>query len=313
MSKGRKRETEIQKDRNTQKMSKAEEKSFIKDFKVAFLAAGGFKAAAIPFEGIRLFLNPSLTNPWHIMLANLVRFAPYEALAFSFKDLFRRSLSLQEGEGSSRTFWVLGNLLSGGAAGGATSLIISPFNYCEIRYLNDFYASRSTGQRKYKGRMDAFRKILIQEGLSGIFKELPLTLSTSVLYRGIYLGGYDSARPFVLGGGEESGFLEKFALGYFITGLALLAALPIWSVRQRLKMVLGIRVCGIVSPGWWLKRDGAPFLGGSEGGCFGGLSLLPFWLLMIISLDAWLLAGGRVLSSFFLSFFLSFFFLLKSS
>lgn len=130
--------------------------AFSQDFVLGGLAAAVSKSISAPIERIKLLLQnqgesaaisrpytgildavrrvpqeQGLSSFWRGNTANVVRYFPTQALNFMFKDKYKKYL----GRPRSAGFWpcLLGNVLSGGAAGATSLLFVYPLDFARTR------------------------------------------------------------------------------------------------------------------------------------------------------------------------------------
>ncbi len=120
-----------------------------------------------------------------------------QAFNFAFKDYFRDLLGFRrEKDGYSK--WFLGNVLSGGAAGAASSVFVYSLDYARTRLTSD--SGNHLQKRQFNGLSDVYRKTIRSDGILGLYRGFRASVLGIILYRGLYFGIYDSVKPVVLVG-----------------------------------------------------------------------------------------------------------------
>jgi len=120
-----------------------------------------------------------------------------QAFNFAFKDYFRDLLAFRrEKDGYSK--WFLGNVLSGGAAGAASSVFVYSLDYARTRLTSD--SGNHLQKRQFNGLSDVYRKTIHSDGILGLYRGFRASVLGIIFYRGLYFGIYDSVKPVVLVG-----------------------------------------------------------------------------------------------------------------
>ena len=96
--------------------------------------------------------------------------------------------------------WFAGNAASGSAAGATTSLFLYHLDYARTRLGTDSKECPLTGQRKFNGLLDVYRKTVSSDGIAGLYRGFGVSIFGITLYRGMYFGIYDTIKPIVLVG-----------------------------------------------------------------------------------------------------------------
>ncbi len=123
----------------------------------------------------------------------------------------------------------LGNLASGGAAGASTSLFFYPFDYARIRLASQMI---NANKKEYKSLFDVLTKITKSNGISGLYQGFGITAAGTFIYRAIYFGTYDSAKPLL----KDKNIFFKFLIAHAVTFFAAFISHPIDVLRLRLNM-----------------------------------------------------------------------------
>ena len=127
---------------------------------------------------------------------NVFRYAPTQALNFSLKDCFQRMMKNQS---NVQLFggWnqVIGNIASGSCAGAITLAAVYHLDYSRTLLLRDTALSGGSIERKYSGLVDVYKKTIEKECIFGLYRYFGLSCAGVIVYRGLYFGLYDSAKP----------------------------------------------------------------------------------------------------------------------
>jgi len=243
--------------------------SFVKDFLAGGLASIGAKTFFAPVDRVKLLLQTQAINTdlsqrytsaldcvrrvyreqgilsfWRGNLANVYRYFPNQAMNFSFKDrykglIFDNVLVHTSFFSQNNKIWI-GNLLAGGLAG-ATSLFISfPFEVARTRLATDVgnenkvHSSSSTAviRRRFRGTWDCFYKTYHSEGIRGLYSGLGISLFGVVIFKAMYMGGYDSAKHFL--SLDDKHVMMRYLAAQFITTTVGTACYPIDTIKRRL-------------------------------------------------------------------------------
>lgn len=192
-----------------------------------------------PYKGVidctvRTFQSEGVLPFWRGNLANVIRYFPTQALNFSFNGRIKQSFKSK----SSDPFLVrLGtNVASGGLAGSLSLCFVYSLDYTRTRLANDAKSAKG-GERQFNGIMDVFKKTIASDGIAGLYRGFMISCVGIAVYRGLYFGLYDTARPLLMK--ENIDFKLAFALAYSVTVCAGLCSYPIDTVRRRMMMTSG--------------------------------------------------------------------------
>merc|ERR1712126_763970 len=225
--------------------------SFVEDFMLSGIAAGVSKTAAAPIERVKLLVQNQdemikqgrLDKPytgvmdctrrtladegikpfWRGNLANVIRYFPTQALNFAFKGQIKSIFNVSKD--ASYATKMSANIASGGFAGSLSLTVVYSLDYARTRLAND--SKGKDGKRQYNGIVGLYRGFAIS--CVGIF-----------IYRGLYFGIYDTAKPIFIG--ENGSFMASFLLGWAVTVISGLASYPIDTIRRRMMMTSGTGV-----------------------------------------------------------------------
>merc|ERR1712233_183300 len=130
------------------------------------------------------------------------------------------------------------NIASGGFAGSMSLTVVYSLDFARTKLAND--AKGKDGKRKYNGLINVYKKTLASDGLGGLYRGFVISCVGIFIYRGLYFGLYDTAKPMFLG--DNAGFLASFLLGWAVTVVSGLASYPIDPIRRRMMMTSGTGV-----------------------------------------------------------------------
>ncbi|KIR35420.1 ADP,ATP carrier protein [Cryptococcus deuterogattii MMRL2647] len=195
-----------------------------------------------PYKGVintfaRTYRDEGLISLWRGNTANVIRYFPTQALNFAFKDYFKTLFGFKRSEGYWK--WFAGNIASGAAAGASSLLFVYSLDYARTRLANDNKSAGKGGTRQFKGLLDVYKKTLATDGIVGLYRGFVPSVAGIIVYRGLYFGLYDSAKPVVLVGPLEGNFIASFLLGWTVTTAAGFVSYPLDTIRRRMMMTSG--------------------------------------------------------------------------
>jgi solute carrier family 25 (adenine nucleotide translocator) protein 4/5/6/31 len=200
---------------------------------------------------------------WRGNWPNLLRTAGQAALNFSFMDYYKslaHSPVLESAvvstaakghtttaatntttEELQRRRQLIVSFVSGGLAGATSTTALYPTEYLRTRLAMDQGGSLEV--REYRNMRDCFVKTVRTDGILGVYQGYGIALWGSVLYRLLYLGGYDVIKNEIIRGkeGQKSSITlgERFLIAQGVSITAGTICYPIDSVRRRLMMQAG--------------------------------------------------------------------------
>merc|ERR1719347_2579945 len=184
----------------------------------------------------RVAAAEGLGSFWRGNLANVIRYFPTQALNFAFKDTIKALFKVSKDAGTVTKFGV--NIASGGCAGSLSLLFVYSLDFVRTRMAND--AKGKDGKRQYNGLVDVYKKTIASDGIAGLYRGFAISCVGIFIYRGLYFGIYDTAKPIFIG--EGGSFMASFALGWAVTVVSGLASYPIDTIRRRMMMTYGTGV-----------------------------------------------------------------------
>lgn len=174
---------------------------------------------------------------WRGNTANVIRYFPTQALNFAFKDKIKSLFGFRKQDSYSK--WFVGNLASGGLAGGLSLLFVYSLDYVRTRLAADNKNAKKGGERQFNGLIDVYKKTIATDGIAGLYRGFMPSVAGIVVYRGLYFGLFDSIKPMLADIGFENSFLATFLLGWGVTTAAATASYPLDTVRRRMMMTSG--------------------------------------------------------------------------
>ncbi|XP_048547350.1 probable ADP,ATP carrier protein At5g56450 [Triticum urartu] len=168
----------------------------------------------------------------------VIRYYPSVALNFSLKDLYR-SILKDAGTSADNKFAsiALTNFIAGAAAGCTTLVIIYPLDIAHTRLAADI---GQTDARQFKGIRHFIQTIYKKNGIRGIYRGLPASLHGMVVHRGLYFGGFDTAKDTLVP--LDSPLWQRWVAAQAVTSTAGLISYPLDTVRRRMMMQSGMEV-----------------------------------------------------------------------
>ena len=219
-----------------------------------------------PYKGVmdctrRTLADEGIKPFWRGNLANVIRYFPTQALNFAFKGQIKSMFNVPKD--ASYATKMAANIASGGFAGSLSLTVVYSLDFARTRLANDskgklqrsFNSSLKSysgkdGKRQYNGLIDVYKKTLASDGIAGLYRGFVISCVGIFIYRGLYFGIYDTAKPIFIG--EGGSFLASFLLGWGVTVVSGLASYPIDTIRRRMMMTSGTGVhykssldCGI--------------------------------------------------------------------
>ena len=149
------------------------------------------------------------------------------------QDLYRALLRSKTQDDVSMASAAAVNFLSGAAAGCSTLIIIYPLDIAHTRLAADVGNSSS---REFNGIYHFLRTIFLKEGFRGVYRGLPASLQGMIVHRGIYFGGFDTAKEMMA---PAAPLWQRWAAAQAVTSAAGMVSYPLDTVRRRMMMQSG--------------------------------------------------------------------------
>lgn len=185
---------------------------------------------------IRTYKYEGVLPFWRGNWANCVRYFPTQALTFAFKGKLNKFDLLRVNKEESFFLKLYKNTLSGGIAGSLALFFVYSLDYSRTRLGNDAIDSNGA-KRQYLGLRDVYKQTYQTDGIKGLYRGFVTSCFGIFVYRGIYFGLYDTAKPIMMG--TDNSFWKSFLIGYIVTITAELIAYPNDTVRRRMMMTSG--------------------------------------------------------------------------
>ena len=206
-----------------------------------------------------MYREQGLLAFWRGNWPNVLRVAGNSAINFSCMDYYKRAavapfLETQFVQRQSTTEAqirrkrsLLTSFVSGGLAGATSTTLLYPFEFLRTRLAMDVGTTASN--RTWHGMGDVVRKILISDGVLGFFQGYGIALFGGVVYRLLFLGGYDALKSEVqlrknTNDNEDDApaltWPERFACAQAISLTSGTLCYPLDSVRRRMMMQAGL-------------------------------------------------------------------------
>ncbi|THU51945.1 hypothetical protein C4D60_Mb06t36420 [Musa balbisiana] len=170
---------------------------------------------------------------WRGNGTSVLRYYPSVALNFSLKDLYRTML--KRGEADQFMSIAASNFMAGAAAGCTTLVIIYPLDIAHTRLAADI---GRTDSRQFRGICHFLHTIYKKDGIQGIYRGLPASVHGMIVHRGLYFGGFDTAKDLLLP--QDSALWKRWVTAQAVTTMAGLASYPLDTVRRRMMMQSGL-------------------------------------------------------------------------
>ncbi|XP_068652041.1 probable ADP,ATP carrier protein At5g56450 [Aristolochia californica] len=206
---------------------------------IAIVGAGGQRR----FKGMldcifRTVREEGILSLWRGNGSSVLRYYPSVALNFSLKDLYRAMLRNGQSQDTNLMSGPFANFVAGSAAGCTTLIIIYPLDIAHTRLAADI---GKTEVRQFRGIVHFLNTIYKKDGITGIYRGLPASLHGMIIHRGLYFGGFDTAKEMM---SEESNpdlpLWKRWVVAQAVTTSAGLLSYPLDTVRRRMMMQSGL-------------------------------------------------------------------------
>ncbi|KAJ0977488.1 hypothetical protein J5N97_012962 [Dioscorea zingiberensis] len=189
----------------------------------------------------RTVRDEGVMSLWRGNGTSVLRYYPSVALNFSLKDLYRAML--KRGETSQNSNFLSGaaaNFVAGSAAGCTTLVIIYPLDIAHTRLAADLGSKES---REFRGVCHFLHAIYKKDGIRGIYRGLPASLHGMIVHRGLYFGGFDTAKEYMMPEHSklEAPLWKRWLVAQAVTTSAGLVSYPLDTVRRRMMMQSGMQ------------------------------------------------------------------------
>jgi len=207
-----------------------------------------------PYDCIkRVYNEQGILSFWRGNVANVLRYFPSQAMNFAFKDKYKALFvgNASKDDGMYRMF--IGNLAAGGAAGGTALFVSYPLDVARTRLAADVAIDRN--HMRYRGTFDCIYNIYKSRGITGLYSGFLVSLTGVVLFKAMFMGGYDIGKSFVLGdngtsndhksksnsgssssGSNSSTLFYRMIIAQTVTTVAGTLCYPLDTIRRRIMM-----------------------------------------------------------------------------
>jgi len=177
---------------------------------------------------LRVYKEQGIWSFWRGNVASVLRYFPSQAMNFAFKGQYQQ-LFLKTSGGGTPSFWVhfATNLVSGGLAGGTAMLASYPLDVVRTRMAADV---RAHVQRSLRS---CVVKMWRDGGIGEFYRGLPVALTGVVVFKALYMGGYDTAK-LLTQGEKNSSVWSRLVMAQVITTGAGTLCYPFDTVKRRL-------------------------------------------------------------------------------
>ena len=164
------------------------------------------------------------------------------------------------------------NFLAGALAGCTALVVVYPLDIAHTRIAADMGRAES---RQFKGLLHFIKTIHSKDGIRGLYRGLPASIHGMIVHRGIYFGGFDTAKEVMAKDSMEIPFWKRWLAAQVVTTSAGLVSYPLDTVRRRMMMQAGLEQ-QLYTNTWdcWRKlyhREGIrSFYGGAVSNMFRG-------------------------------------------
>jgi solute carrier family 25 (adenine nucleotide translocator) protein 4/5/6/31 len=193
-----------------------------------------YKSAVDGFK--RTYKNEGFMSFYRGNTVQLLRAGISPVMSFALKDTFRQMFKpnrATDGYG----LWFTKNIVSGAMAGATALIFVYPLDLGFVKRTTDVLSPSTGMTRKHKGVLSIWKDVVKNDGVTGLYRGLGLSVAGIALYRGLYFGLYDGLKPLVIN--NPNNFVASFALGWGVTMTAGFATYPITLMRNRLMVTTG--------------------------------------------------------------------------
>jgi len=216
-----------------------------------------------PYTGIincgqRVVSEEGAVALWKGNWTNVLRYFPTQALNFMVKDEVKK-VFFRDRKKFGYTQYFLGNIMSGGVAGGVSLCFVYSLDYARTRLSNDNKSAKHGGQKQFNGLIDVYKQTIAKDGIGGLYRGFVISFVGIFIYRGLYFGMFDSFKP-MLPAEYRDNLFANFLLGYTVTVAAGLASYPIDTIRRRMMMTSGeaVKYNGSIHCASEILKEGVP-------------------------------------------------------
>ncbi|KAF2072773.1 hypothetical protein CYY_005919 [Polysphondylium violaceum] len=158
---------------------------------------------------------------------NVIRIAPYSAIQFLSYEKYKKAILQSTNKTHLSTYE---NLAVGGSAGVTSLLFTYPLDLIRSRLTVQVFAS------KYNGINDAFRTIVAEEGVRGLYKGLFASALGVAPYVAINFTTYENLKKYFIQEKHSPTVFQSLAFGAISGATAQTLTYPIDLIRRRLQV-----------------------------------------------------------------------------
>lgn len=186
---------------------------------------------------ITLVKEDGFFSLWRGNGTSVLRYYPSVALNFSLKDLYRDVLK-NDDDGPPIMTGAAANFFAGAGAGCTTLMLVYPLDIAHTRLAADIGKADA---RQFRGIYHFLTTICKVEGVRGLYRGLPASLHGMVIHRGLYFGGFDTAKEILTNEAVELALWKRWLAAQAVTTSAGLLSYPFDTVRRRMMMQSGLK------------------------------------------------------------------------
>lgn len=193
---------------------------------------------------------------WRGNLANLCRYVPMMALTYGFKGEFDQLLANTfEINIVEEPIWLQSfySMLKGGLSAIFATSICYSLDFCRTQLANDVI-DIETGQRRYQGITDVYKKTIKTDGISGLYRGFGVSVIGCFFYRGLFFAISDPLKyNFLAVDPETNNFIVNDCIKTNLTVLCISVisnmiagtlVYPLDTVKRRMMMTTGFGTRG---------------------------------------------------------------------
>lgn len=165
----------------------------------------------------------------------LLALISYQSYCGTGQDLYRTVLK----NGDNRLLaGPTANFVAGAAAGCTTLVMIYPLDIAHTRLAADI---GKTEVRQFRGIIHFLNTVYRKDGIRGIYRGLPASVHGMIVHRGLYFGGFDTAKEMMSEDyNPELPLWKRWLVAQAVTTSAGLLSYPLDTVRRRMMMQSGL-------------------------------------------------------------------------
>ncbi|XP_071957715.1 ADP,ATP carrier protein-like [Antedon mediterranea] len=234
--------------------------SFAKDLAAGGIAAAISKTVVAPIERVKLLLQLQAASKqiaadqqykgivdcfsrvtkeqgffslWRGNLTNVIRYFPTQALNFAFKDKYKQIFLGGVDKNKQFFKFFLGNLASGGAAGGTSLVFVYPLDFARTRLATDVGKGSA---RQFTGLGNCLASIYRSDGYLGLYRGFFTSLQGIIIYRAAFFGLYDTAKGSIP---YKVNIFYSWVIAQSVATASGIISYPFDTVRRRMMMQSG--------------------------------------------------------------------------